>query len=116
VPVTQPQDTTASGAGQFFEAPCRPVQGQPQIDVETTLRIAPTVDDLWFHWHLAARGVPIHLISTDYATGSLAGAETDAADSLHLRYNLQGGNDAAIAALKAHFRARTGAGLADRAG
>jgi hypothetical protein len=84
------------------------------LDMETALRIAPTVDDLWFRWHLAARGVPVHLISTDYATGSLAGAETDAADSLYLRYNLQGGNDAAIAALEAHFRARTGTGLADR--
>jgi hypothetical protein len=86
------------------------------LDVETALRIAPTVDDLWFRWHLAARGVPVHLISTDYATGSLAGAETDAADSLYLRYNLGGGNDAAIAALEAHFRARLGYGLADMVG
>ena len=84
------------------------------LDMETAMRIAPTVDDLWFRWHLAMRGVPVHLISTDYETGSLAGAETDAADSLYLRYNLQGGNDAAIAALEAHFRARTGEGLADR--
>lgn len=73
------------------------------LDIATALRIAPTVDDLWFRWHLALNRIPTHLINVDYTSGSFDEAG-DTGGSLYLSYNLGGGNDTAIAALERHFR------------
>lgn len=80
------------------------------LDMPTALRIAPTVDDLWFRWHLIAAGIPVHLRRTDY-TDTLTEAEIG--DSLYLSYNQAGGNDAAVDRLERHLRARFGHGVAD---
>lgn len=82
------------------------------LDVEAALRVAPTVDDLWFRWHLAMNRIPCFLINVDYATGTLEEGEAGG-DSLYLAYNLGGGNDAAVARLDAHMDARHGFRLAD---
>lgn len=74
------------------------------------MALAPTADDLWFKWHTAAAGVPVHVINPDYASQTLAtipaagGAET----SLFKAYNETGGNDAVLAALEAYGRERLG--------
>ncbi|GIT91420.1 glycosyl transferase family 2 [Jannaschia pagri] len=73
------------------------------LDIATALRIAPTVDDLWFRWHLALNHIPTHLINVDYTSGSFQESDSGGG-SLYLGYNLGGGNDGAIAALEAHFR------------
>ncbi|GGL78828.1 hypothetical protein [Wenxinia marina] len=83
------------------------------LDIDTALRLTPTMDDLWFRWHLASNGVPVHLISTDYTASTFE--EAGYADSLYLTYNLSGGNDAAVAALEAHFARSTGWRMADLA-
>lgn len=80
------------------------------LDVTRALEIAPTVDDLWFRWHLALNRVPACLVNVDYATATFE--ETDYEQSLYLNFNLSGGNDAAVAALEAHFAATYGTTVA----
>ena len=83
------------------------------LDTEAALRIAPTADDLWFRWHLALNRIPVFLIDGAGA-GPGAGPEAPASgDSLFLRYNMAGGNDATVAALEAYIRRRHGASIAD---
>ncbi|PWJ12905.1 hypothetical protein [Jannaschia seohaensis] len=81
------------------------------LDIETALTVAPTVDDLWFRWHLGLAGVPCYILNPDYTAGTLEADE--AGDSLYRVYNQAGGNDAAVARLDAHMDARHGFRLAD---
>lgn len=79
------------------------------LDLATAMKIAPTVDDLWFRWHLAYNGINAFLINTDYRSETFE--ETDYESSLYLNFNRGGGNDVAIAALEGHFSAQYGFGV-----
>ncbi|MEM7237018.1 MAG: glycosyltransferase family A protein [Pseudomonadota bacterium] len=69
-------------------------------------RIAPTTDDLWWKWHSAAVGVPVHLLHPDYTTGTLP--EVSWGGSLYDNFNMAGENDRVIARLEEYGRDRLG--------
>lgn len=71
------------------------------LNISDALRIAPTVDDLWFRWHLLLNQVNVNVINVDYKAGTFD--ETDYSSSLYLNYNREGGNDTAIADLQTYF-------------
>lgn len=68
------------------------------LNVADAIRIAPTVDDLWFRWHLMLNRIPVHVIHTDYASQTFQ--ETDYDGSLYRNFNKDGGNDIAVTALQ----------------
>ncbi len=68
------------------------------------MRIAPTVDDLWFRWHLLLNQISVNVINVDYRAGTFE--ETGYDSSLYLNFNKAGGNDVAIDALQDYFRDR----------
>lgn len=72
------------------------------LNVEQAMKIAPTVDDLWFRWHLLLNNVAVNIINVDYRVGTFE--ETDYSSSLYLNYNKFGGNDTAIKALGEYFQ------------
>jgi len=74
------------------------------LNMKDALRLAPTVDDLWFRWHLLMNKVPVSLINLDYKAGTFD--ETDYDSSLYLNFNQDGGNDTAIAGLQEYFQER----------
>jgi hypothetical protein len=74
------------------------------LNIEDAVKIAPTVDDLWFRWHLLLNRIPVSVINVDYKTGTLE--ETDYDSSLYLNFNKGGGNDVAVDALQGYFRER----------
>lgn len=85
------------------------------LNVTDALRIAPTVDDLWFRWHLSMNGIAVNVIHVDYRAGTLE--ETGYDSSLYMNFNMSGGNDVAVGELQNYFKARFGfdmAGLASR--
>lgn len=71
------------------------------LNLEQAMRIAPTVDDLWFRWNLALNGINAYLINTDYRSETFD--ESDYDSSLYLNFNRAGGNDDAIASLEDFF-------------
>jgi hypothetical protein len=71
------------------------------LNIKDAVKIAPTADDLWFRWHLAANGVQTHILNMDYRSGTFA--ETDYESSLYLNFNRGGANDVAIASLESYF-------------
>ena len=73
-------------------------------DVALAQRIAPTADDLWLRWHMARAGVPAQAVGQGVALPEVARG----GPSLWRSYNRQGGNDAVVAALEAHFAATYG--------
>lgn len=81
------------------------------LDMERGAALARTVDDLWFKWHSALLGVPVFMIHTDYRTSSLPETTTD--HSLYKNFNEKGGNDRAIVAIEADFKARYGTTILD---
>lgn len=82
------------------------------LDIETAMRIAPTADDLWFRWHSILHGVPCYLINLQGQTFKAAPSfEQD--KSLWHRYNKEGGNDLATAALETHFHEVFGTSVAN---
>ncbi|MEM8790446.1 MAG: glycosyltransferase family A protein [Pseudomonadota bacterium] len=76
------------------------------LDIATATTIAPTTDDLWWRWHSAAVGVPVHLINLDYTTDTLP--ELDDGPSLYDSFNRSGENDRVIARLETYGRERLG--------
>lgn len=74
------------------------------LDYATASRIAPTADDLWLRWHLARVGVMAQAAGQGVALQDVSRG----GPSLWRAYNRQGGNDAVIAALEAHFAATYG--------
>ncbi|NKW91426.1 glycosyltransferase family 2 protein [Rhodobacteraceae bacterium R_SAG9] len=72
------------------------------LNLADAMRIAPTVDDLWFRWHLLLNRIPVSVINVDYRTGTLE--ETDYDSSLYLNFNKGGGNDEAVDKLQAYFK------------
>ena len=64
------------------------------LNLREAMRIAPTVDDLWFRWNLAYTGISAYLINTDYRSDTFD--ETDYDGSLYLDFNMAGGNDKAV--------------------
>ena len=76
----------------------------PEVtDTDTARRIAPTADDLWLRWHMARAGVMAQAVGD----GPLAEVARGG-PSLWRDFNRQGGNDAVVAALEAHFAAAYG--------
>lgn len=73
-------------------------------DVAVAQRIAPTADDLWLRWHMARAGIPAQAVGQGVALPEVARG----GPSLWRSYNRQGGNDAVVAALEAHFAATYG--------
>ncbi|ONG48219.1 hypothetical protein BKE38_22270 [Pseudoroseomonas deserti] len=71
------------------------------LNIEEALKLAPTADDLWFRWHLAASGVQTFILNMDYRSSTFV--ETDYESSLYLNFNRGGANDVAIASLETHF-------------
>ena len=78
------------------------------MEIATAQAIAPTADDLWLRWHLARVGVRALAVGQGVALDEVARG----GPSLWRAYNRQGGNDAVIAALEAHFAARYGWSMA----
>lgn len=76
------------------------------LNITDALRTAPTVDDLWFRWHLLFNRIPVYLINMDYTSDTFD--ETGYDSSLYLNFNLGGGNDAAIARLQDYFQDQFG--------
>lgn len=74
------------------------------LDGATAMRIAPTADDLWLRWHAARKGVLAQVVGQGEALAEVARG----GPSLWRAYNRQGGNDAVVAALEAHFAATHG--------
>lgn len=74
------------------------------LDVATAMRIAPTADDLWLRWHSARTGVMAQAVGQGEGLAEVARG----GPSLWRDYNRQGGNDAVVAALEAHFAATHG--------
>lgn len=83
------------------------------LNMKDALRLAPTVDDLWFRWHLLLNRVPVNLINLDYAAGTFG--EADYETSLYLNFNQGGGNDTAIASLQDYFQDRFAVDVTDLA-
>lgn len=78
-------------------------------DLDTALRIAPTADDLWLRWHMARAGVKVQFAGQGQPLAEVARG----GPSLWRDFNRQGGNDAVIAALEAHFAATYGWTMAE---
>ena len=76
-------------------------------DVKRAMSLAPTGDDLWFKWHTAARGVPSHILTSDYRGQDFTDLSGET-QSLWRVYNEGGGNDAAIARLDAYAQLSLG--------
>lgn len=74
------------------------------LDIASAQAIAPTADDLWLRWHAARVGVRAQAVGQGAALEELSRG----GPSLWRAYNRQGGNDAVVAALEAHFAARYG--------
>ena len=72
------------------------------LNIADALRIAPTVDDLWFRWHLLLNHIPVNVINVDYRAGTFE--ETGYESSLYLNFNKAGGNDVAIKELQTYFK------------
>ncbi|MBY8976494.1 glycosyltransferase family 2 protein [Rhodobacteraceae bacterium NNCM2] len=72
------------------------------LRVDRALELAPTTDDLWWRWHSAALGVPVHMINLDYATSTLPEVEWEG--SLYDNYNRAGENDRVVARLSQYGR------------
>lgn len=64
------------------------------MNIQAAAELAPTTDDLWWKWHSAAVGVPVHVINPDYTTDTLP--EVDWQGSLYDTYNKAGENDRVI--------------------
>jgi len=73
-------------------------------DLAMAQRLAPTADDLWLRWHMARAGVKVQVAGQGQALAEVARG----GPSLWRDFNRQGGNDAVIAALEAHFAATYG--------
>ncbi|MEM1277397.1 MAG: glycosyltransferase family A protein [Pseudomonadota bacterium] len=76
------------------------------LDVATALHLAPTTDDLWWRWHAAAVGVPVHLINMDYTSDTLPEIASDG--SLYDKFNRGGENDRVIERLETYGREKLG--------
>lgn len=76
------------------------------LNISRALALAPTTDDLWWRWHSAALGVPVHVINLDYTSDTLP--EVDWNGSLYDTYNREGENDRVIARLAAYSREELG--------
>ena len=74
------------------------------MDTATAQTIAPTADDLWLRWHLARVGVMAQVVGQGAALPEVA----KGGPSLWRAFNREGGNDAVVAALEAHFAATYG--------
>lgn len=74
------------------------------LNIAEASRIAPTVDDLWFRWHLLLNRIPVHVLNTDYRAGTFE--ETGYDSSLYLNFNKAGGNDQAVKELQSYFKTR----------
>lgn len=74
------------------------------LDIATAQAIAPTADDLWLRWHMAGRGVRAQVVGQGVALPEVA----KGGPSLWRAFNREGGNDAVVAALEAHFAERYG--------
>ncbi|MEM9044964.1 MAG: glycosyltransferase [Pseudomonadota bacterium] len=75
----------------------------PQVlDIASARALAPTTDDLWWRWHSAAVGVPVHLINLDYTSETLP--EVGSEDSLYDSFNRGGENDRVIDRLETYGR------------
>lgn len=74
------------------------------LNMADAMRLAPTVDDLWFRWHLLLNRIPVYLINLDYTSATFE--ETGYDSSLYLNYNREGGNDTAITGLQSYFAER----------
>ncbi|MEY4985029.1 MAG: hypothetical protein RIR62_3295, partial [Pseudomonadota bacterium] len=74
------------------------------MDLATAQALAPTADDLWLRWHLARVGVRAQAVGQGVALEEVSRG----GPSLWRAYNRQGGNDAVVAALEAHFAAAYG--------
>ncbi|MGB3409522.1 MAG: glycosyltransferase [Jannaschia sp.] len=71
------------------------------LNIADALLIAPTVDDLWFRWHLSMNRIAVNLINLDYGSGTFEEADYDS--SLYLNFNRSGGNDVAVGKLHTYF-------------
>jgi hypothetical protein len=69
------------------------------LDIATAQSIAPTADDLWLRWHMARLGVMAQVVGQGAALPEVA----KGGPSLWRAFNREGGNDAVVAALEAHF-------------
>jgi hypothetical protein len=69
------------------------------LDIATAQTIAPTADDLWLRWHMARAGVLARVVGQGEALPEVA----KGGPSLWRAFNREGGNDAVVAALEAHF-------------
>jgi hypothetical protein len=69
------------------------------LDIATAQTIAPTADDLWLRWHMARAGVLAQVVGQGEALPEVA----KGGPSLWRAFNREGGNDAVVAALEAHF-------------
>lgn len=74
------------------------------LDLETARKLAPTGDDLWLRWHAARLGMLAYTVGKGQALAEVARG----GPSLWHHFNKDGGNDAPVAALEAHFAARYG--------
>lgn len=74
------------------------------LDIATARSIAPTADDLWLRWHMARMGVLAQVVGQGAALPEVA----KGGPSLWRAFNREGGNDAVVAALEAHFAERYG--------
>lgn len=69
------------------------------LDITYAQSIAPTADDLWLRWHMARVGVMAQVVGQGAALPEVA----KGGPSLWRAFNREGGNDAVVAALEAHF-------------
>lgn len=74
------------------------------MDMAMATQLAPTADDLWLRWHLARLG----RLAVAVGAGNALPEVMRGGASLWRTYNRQGGNDAVVAALEAHFETRYG--------
>lgn len=83
------------------------------LNIADATRIAPTVDDLWFRWHLSLNRIAVNVINVDYKAGTFE--ETGYDSSLYLNFNKGGGNDVAVGELQNYFKEKFGFDMAELA-
>ena len=81
------------------------------LNIADALRIAPTVDDLWFRWHLMMNGINVYVLNVDYRVGTFE--ETGYESSLYLNFNKSGGNDTAVQAIEEYLGTQASFSLSD---
>jgi hypothetical protein len=74
------------------------------LDFATARQLVPTGDDLWLRWHLARVGIRAQAVGQ----GAPLAEVSRGGPSLWRDFNRNGGNDALVAGLEAHFAATFG--------